>query len=267
MKIKHKSFAILELKAGEDDRTVEGWASTFGNKDAGNDVILPGAFTASLTGRTPKMLWQHDTNELIGIWDVAKETDRGLYVKGRFADTPRGNEAYTLAKMGALDSMSIGYSTLDYDYDPKTGTRTLKKVELWEVSLVTFPMNDQATITGVKAAAEDIDTAYDLLEQATGLCQAYAADGMQPTAETLGTVSQFIGQAMSLLGDDDADETDTTDGKAMPTRLALEKTLRKAGLSRGDAKGILAIGYPAIVEQRKAVGDPDAAHLFNQFKL
>src|SRR4051794_17799288 len=115
MQINHKSFAIHELKAGDDDRTVEGWASTFGNKDAGNDVILPGAFTASLSGRTPKMLWQHDTNELIGVWDVAQETDRGLYVKGRFADTPRGNEAYTLAKMGALDSMSIGYSTLDYD--------------------------------------------------------------------------------------------------------------------------------------------------------
>src|ERR1700710_1055678 len=180
MKIKHKSFA-LELKAEGDDRTVEGWASTFGNKDAGNDIIVPGAFRESLTVRKPKMLWQHDTGELIGMWDAATETEKGLYVKGRFADTPRGNEAYTLAKMGALDSMSIGYSTLDYEYDPKTNVRTLKQLELWEVSLVTFPMNEKATITTVKSATADIDAAYDLIEQANGMCEAYVAGGIDPT--------------------------------------------------------------------------------------
>ena len=205
MKMKHKSFA-LEIKADAEDRTVEGWASTFGNKDSGGDIIVPGAFADSLTTRMPKMLWQHDTGELIGVWDAAQETAKGLYVKGRFADTPRGNEAYTLAKMGALDSMSIGYSTMDYDYDPKTGVRTLKQLELWEVSLVTFPMNEQATITTVKAAAEDIEQAYDLLEQVTGICDAYSAGDMQPTAETLATVAQLNRQAMSLLGDDDAEE-------------------------------------------------------------
>src|SRR5689334_15127847 len=119
MKLKHMHFP-LQLKAEGEDRTVEGWASTFGNKDAGSDIILPGAFTESLTQRKPKMLWQHDTGELIGVWDAATETEKGLYVKGRFADTPRGNEAYTLAKMGALDSMSIGYSTIDASYDYET---------------------------------------------------------------------------------------------------------------------------------------------------
>jgi hypothetical protein len=265
MKITHKSFA-LELKAGEDDRTVEGWASTFGNKDAGNDIIVPGAFAQSLTARKPKMLWQHDTGELIGVWDAATETDKGLYVKGRFADTPRGNEAYTLAKMGALDSMSIGYSTLDYDYDPKANTRTLKKLDLWEVSLVTFPMNDQAAITTVKAVADDLDAAYDLLDQAAGICQAYSAGDMAPTAETLGTVSQFVQQAMALLADDAAEPGD--DAKSAHTPKTLERCLREAGLTRSQAKGLLAKGYTAIAPQREAVIETaELSTLFNQFKL
>jgi hypothetical protein len=130
-------------------------------------------------------------------------------------------------------------------------------------------MNEQSTITGVKAAAVDIDTAYDLLEQATGLCQAYSGDGMEPTAETLGTVSQFIGQAMALLGDDDADEPDTTEGdKAKPTPKSIERFLREAGLTRSQAKGLLAKGYTAIAPQREAATDTaELSTLFNQFKL
>jgi HK97 family phage prohead protease len=268
MKLKHKSFA-LEIKADGDDRTVEGWASTFGNKDSGNDIIIAGAFAKSLSQRPPKMLWQHDTNELLGVWDVAKETEKGLYVKGRFADTPRGNEAYTLAKMGALDSMSIGYSTVDASYDYDTGIRTLKELELWEVSLVTFPMNDQATITMVKAAAEDIDAAYDLLEQASGICDAYAGGDMTPTAETMATVSQLMRQAMSLLGDDDADEPDEGEGKSKLTPKQIERLLREAGMTRGDARGILAKGYEAIVAPREAGGQEleTLCKLFNQMKV
>src|SRR5258708_7655768 len=143
MKLKHKHFAIRDFKMDDEARTVEGWASTFGNKDSGSDIILSGAFAESLTARKPKMLWQHNSDELIGVWDAATETAQGLYVKGRFADTPRGNEAYTLAKMAALDSMSIGYSTIDYSYAPSKNVRTLKKLERWDVSRVTFPMTDR----------------------------------------------------------------------------------------------------------------------------
>ncbi len=255
MNIKHKHFAIRDFKTDDEARTVEGWASTFGNKDQGADIILPGAFTKSLATRNPKMLWQHNSDELIGVWDAAKETDRGLYVKGRFADTPRGNEAYTLAKMGALDSMSIGYSTLDYEYDPKTGTRTLKELELWEVSLVTFPMNEMATITNVKAAAEDVDAACDMLEQAAGMCDAYAAEGMTPTAETMATVCQMLRGAMGLLSDEGTDE-DTGEGKSKPaTERDLEKHLRDAGYSRTEAKKIVSEGYKALSKRRDGGAD------------
>src|SRR5262249_32836940 len=104
-----KQFA-LELKADAETRTIEGWASTFGNKDSDDDIIVPGAFADSIKVRTPKMLWQHRSDQVIGIWDEAKETQQGLYVKGHILDTTLGSDAYTLAKAGAIDSMSIGFS-------------------------------------------------------------------------------------------------------------------------------------------------------------
>ena len=267
MKMKHKHFAIHDFKMDDEARTVEGWASTFGNKDGGDDIILPGAFAESLTARKPKMLWQHNSDELIGVWDASTETKQGLYVKGRFADTPRGNEAYTLAKMGALDSMSIGYSTIDAVWDHDTGIRTLKKLELWEVSLVTFPMNERATITNVKSASQDIDDAYDLLEQASSICDAYTGGDMQPTPEMLGTVAQLTRRAMGLLGDEDDDEDDDG-GKSALTPKSIERFLREAGLTRSQAKGLLAKGYTAIAPQREAApGDSELTTLFNQFKL
>jgi uncharacterized protein len=264
MKIIHKQLHFHEVKTDDAARTVEGWASTFGNKDAGDDIILPGAFAASLTQRKPKMLWQHNTDQVIGVWDTAQETEKGLYVKGRILPTALGNDAYELAKAGAIDSMSIGYSTIDASMDYESGVRTLKTLDLWEVSLVTFPMNDKATITSVKAIADDIDSAYELLDQASGICDAYASGEMQPTPETLATVSQLTRQAMSLIC-----EPDDQDSKSRPTERAIEKRLRDAGLSRVDAKKLIAGGYKAIAPQRDA--DEQALnHLFsllNQFTV
>jgi HK97 family phage prohead protease len=257
MKITHKSFALREIKLDADTRTVEGWASTFGNKDSGDDIILKGAFSDSLKQRMPKMLWQHNTDQVIGVWDTAQETDQGLYIKGRILDTSLGNDAYKLALAGAIDSMSIGYSPVDVDYDYNTGVRTLKSVQLWEVSLVTFPMNDKAQITVVKAAADDIDNAYDLLEQCSGMCDAYASGDMQPTPETLATISQMLGQAMTLLGDADAEE-----GKHTPR--SVERALREAGLSKREARRFVAEAYQAIAPQRDA-DEQTLINLLNKF--
>lgn len=149
MELKH--FA-LELKADTDARTVEGWASTFGNVDSDNDIIAPGAFVDTLKTKMPKMLWQHRSDQVIGVWEEAKEVPQGLYVKGRILDTTLGEDAYKLAKAGAIDSMSIGFSIKSYVVDRESNTRTIQKIDLWEVSLVTFPANDMARIMGVKAA-------------------------------------------------------------------------------------------------------------------
>ncbi|CAN5261989.1 HK97 family phage prohead protease [soil metagenome] len=153
MEFKH--FRLHDVKADDAARTIEGWASTFGNVDSDDDVIVQGAFTKSLNAQMPKMLWQHNQTQPIGVWHTAQETDQGLFMKGEILPTTLGNDVYTLAKAGAIDSMSIGYGTKDFSMDRSTGVRTLKQVDLWEVSLVTFPANDQALITGVKSKPEN----------------------------------------------------------------------------------------------------------------
>lgn len=143
----------FDAKGVKDDGAFEGYASTFGNVDAGYDVVMPGAFSKSLAMRPAqhiKMLWQHDPAQPIGIWTDASEDSKGLFVKGKLLkDVAKGAEAYALMKAGVIDSMSIGYRTMEADFT-QSGVRQLKEVGLYEVSLVTFPMNDQATVTTVK---------------------------------------------------------------------------------------------------------------------
>jgi HK97 family phage prohead protease len=143
----------FDAKAVKDDGAFAGYASTFGNVDSGYDVVMPGAFANSLRERPCsqiKMLWQHDWTQPIGIWTKCQEDDKGLYVEGKILrDVQRGAEAYTLMKAGAIDSMSIGFKTLESDYT-SAGVRQLKEVGLMEISLVTFAMNEQATVTAVK---------------------------------------------------------------------------------------------------------------------
>lgn len=146
-----KTFSLaLDLKADTETRTVEGLGSVFHNTDQGGDVVLPGAFAKSIQARKPAMLWQHKADQVIGVWDEVRETPEGLFVKGRILPTQLGNDAYTLAQHGALKGMSIGYATKDSETDRKSGVRRLKELDLFEVSLVTFPMNDRAGITRVK---------------------------------------------------------------------------------------------------------------------
>jgi uncharacterized protein len=136
--------------------TFEGYGSVFGNKDLGNDVIEAGAFAKSLKKRKPqnvKLLYQHKSDMPIGVFDEIREDDHGLVVKGRLAlKTQAGAEAYELLKMGALDGLSIGFrvNPQQVSYDKRGGKRIIKEVDLMEVSLVTFPMNPQATVRSVK---------------------------------------------------------------------------------------------------------------------
>ena len=141
----------VEIKADAEARTIEGFGSVFGNVDQGGDIVLPGAFAKSIAARKPKMLWQHKSDHVIGVWDEVRETGEGLYMKGRLLKTTLGNDAYELAQHGAIDGLSIGYVTKDSEIDRKSGTRKLKALELHEVSLVTFPMNEKAGITRVKS--------------------------------------------------------------------------------------------------------------------
>ncbi|MFN0114566.1 MAG: HK97 family phage prohead protease [Paracoccaceae bacterium] len=147
---------------------IEGYASVFNAVDQGGDIVAKGAYARSLAelgtgGRRVKMLWQHDPAEPIGVWDEVREDERGLYVKGRIlTDVARGREAAALIANGAIDGLSIGYRTITAERDGK-GRRVLRDLDLWEVSLVTFPMLPEARV-GAKAGADfllDLATAFD----------------------------------------------------------------------------------------------------------
>lgn len=147
----------LDLKATGDDGTVEGYGSVFGVRDSYDDVIAAGAFQASLAahkkaGTMPAMLWQHDSGKPIGVWTDMVEDSKGLRIKGQLAlDTVLGKEAHALLKMGALNGLSIGFVSKQWAYDRETDIRTLTEIDLWEVSLVTFPANGAARVTNVKS--------------------------------------------------------------------------------------------------------------------
>lgn len=131
----------------------EGYASVFNVVDRGNDLILPGAFKQSLADRGAngiKFLWQHDPKEPVGILDEIYEDAKGLYVRGRLIlDVERAREAYQLLLAGALDGLSIGFHTLK-SKQRADGVRLLAQVDLWEISLVTFPMNQLARVSFFK---------------------------------------------------------------------------------------------------------------------
>jgi len=155
-----RKACALDLKAAPaEDGTFEGYASVFGVVDQGYDVVERGAFVKSLARRKPKMLWQHEMDKPIGVWDEVREDERGLYVKGRLlTDVAKGREALALLKAGALDSMSIGYRTVEATIEQ--GDRMIRKlleVDLFEISIVTFPMLPDAKVTGVKSITTERD--------------------------------------------------------------------------------------------------------------
>jgi HK97 family phage prohead protease len=149
---------VLQIKATGDDGTVEGYGSVFGVRDSYDDVIAGGAFAGSIKahkaeGTMPAMLWQHDASQPIGVWTDMTEDSKGLHIKGKLAlDTTKGKEAHALLKMGALNGLSIGFVSKQWGYDRETEVRTLTEIDLWEVSLVTFPANEKARVTNVKSA-------------------------------------------------------------------------------------------------------------------
>lgn len=163
----------FEIKGLTDDGTFEGYGSMFGGEpDAYGDVVVKGAFKKSISkgGRNGfgiAMLYQHDPKQPIGTWQMLKEDDQGLYVKGKLIrGVQKADEAYLLMKEKALRGLSIGYDTLDHEIveDKKRNTRTryLKEVNLWEISPVTFPALVRAQITNVKDAIRSAKNERDL---------------------------------------------------------------------------------------------------------
>jgi len=190
-------FASLALDEVEPDGSFSGYASLFGKVDLGKDVVERGAFANSLKERGPagiRMLYQHDPNEPIGTWTEISEDARGLFVRGRLArNVGRAREVLALMRAGALDGLSIGFRAVRAKRDRPGGVRRILEADLWEISVVTFPMLPGARIDTVKGRRR------------------------------LPTVRQF--------------ETWLT---------------RDAGLSRGEARTVIAAGFASLVRKRDA---------------
>jgi Escherichia/Staphylococcus phage prohead protease len=175
MMTRHETKSVAcDLKSVEADGTFSGYASRFHVADLGRDLVLPGAFRDSIArrgARGVKLLFQHDPAEPIGVWLELREDAGGLFVRGRILpEVERGREVLALMRAGALDGLSIGFRAVEGRADSKTGLRKLSKIDLWEISVVTFPMQPEARISAVKN--------FDRAQLAARL--RYAARAMHP---------------------------------------------------------------------------------------
>lgn len=196
-------FAGVKAGAVDEDGVFSGYASLFGVTDLAKDRVEKGAFVNSLKVRGAagiRMLFQHDPNEVIGQWLEIREDVRGLFVKGRLAtEVARAREVLALMRGQALDGLSIGFKTVRSAKDAANGTRRILEADLWEISVVTFPMLPSARVHDVKAA--------------------------QP----------------------------------FPTTREFETWLRRdAGLTRSEARGVIARGFATVRREREAAGSTQA---------
>lgn len=144
-----KTISPAEMRVSPEG-VFEGYASLFNTMDLGRDIVVPGAFRNTLQRRSPsgvKLLWQHDPREPIGTWLSLQEDNRGLRVVGQLnLAVARARDALALIQRAEVDGLSIGFRTEKAVRDPATGVRSLLALDLWEVSLVTFPMLPGARI-------------------------------------------------------------------------------------------------------------------------
>ncbi|MEZ5810875.1 MAG: HK97 family phage prohead protease [Rhizobiaceae bacterium] len=201
-----RKYAQLAIDDLEADGTFSGYASLFGEVDLGRDRVEPGAFAGSIARRGTagiRMLYQHDPALPIGRWHDIREDKRGLYVRGRLAlGVARAREVLDLMRDGALDGLSIGFRTVRSRKEARTGIRRVIEADLWEISVVTFPMLPGARVETVKAVGAP--------------------------------------------------------GEA-PTKREIERRLtRDAGLTRGQARALLAKGWSGLTCERDAASTPHA---------
>jgi HK97 family phage prohead protease len=138
----------------------EGYASLFGVADGAGDTVAPGAFAASLRRRGPsqvRLLYQHFAHAPIGVWEEISEDSRGLYVRGRLVpEVEQARDVRALLAAGAINGLSIGFRTVRAKRGPARNTRTLLEVELWEISVVTFPLLIGSSVTAIGASRPDL---------------------------------------------------------------------------------------------------------------
>lgn len=158
-KVRNFSFDVEDVdKAGH----FSGYGSVYNVIDSYREVVAPGAFANTLRkwqskGRLPPALWQHRSGEPVGPFTKMVEDERGLYVEGQLLvdDIQRAREARALMQAKAIDGLSIGFNVVIDEWDRDEELLTLKEIDLWEVSIVTFPANQESLITEVRGLFAD----------------------------------------------------------------------------------------------------------------
>lgn len=226
----------FEVKAVDEKGVFTGYGSVFGVKDSYDEIVAPGAFAESLaawkqSGRLPPVLWQHRAGEPVGPYLDMSEDAIGLHLKGQLLidDVQRAREARALMSAKAVNGLSIGFVTREDSYDRVTGIRTLKKVDLWEVSIVTFPANPAAQISTVKSAIGALNTLADVerhLREQHGVSKAEAV--------------ALVSHIKAIAGRSDSNSA----VDLLPGLEALQKSLR--GRSDSEQLGDLLPGLQAL---------------------
>ncbi len=203
---------------------VAGLASTWGGEpDSYGDVVVRGAFAESIAKRPTKLLYEH--MEPIGKQLSIEENDEGLFGRWSIVNTRAGEDAYKLAKAGVLDSLSIGYFTLEADYR-EDGVRLLRKVDLFEVSAVAIPANKNAVITDVKSLGRPFEQHSEIV---------------------LTTIKEWLARVKS------GSDLRATDGRAL-SEARKELLVAMSGSLRGAADGLDALLAPPSPPETINVG-------------
>ena len=150
-------LGVLEFKALGGERTFSCYGNVKGNIDHALDRVVDGAYRDSIAahkaaGTMPKFFWMHNPWDTpVGVWTAMEEDSKGLYMEGKFSNTPKGNELYELYKDNALDSFSIGYRVNDEKWNNSLGCNDLIKVDIREISAVTFACNEESRLVEIKS--------------------------------------------------------------------------------------------------------------------
>lgn len=225
---KHFSVPLTELKASDSDRTFEGYGAIFGNVDLGGDIVMRGAFSKSLAEHQrndslPLLFWMHDPTKVPGKWLEMREERDGLYVKGVLARTTLGDEVRELLRLKAVAGLSIGYSTVQGEYN-RDGHRQLTELKLHEVSVVSMPMNPRAQVSSAKLA----ETLTSVRDFEAVLRHAFGFSGRQAKRLATRTWDEFS-QTIHGAGADELESISTQleDATAIASLLAAAERIRR----------------------------------------
>ncbi len=228
-----KSFKFELENADETTGEFSGYAAVFGNIDSGGDIIERGAFTKTIAEDFDriKILSQHDSCELpIGKPLELREDEKGLFIRGKISDTQKGRDIRTLLKDGVLNELSIGYDSTDFEYDGELGVRHLKEVKLWEVSIVTWAMNEEAKIDEVKSLAEEIRT-----EIKSGKISRTKLDSLKPFISVLRELVDILSPFL----ESPAQEESSTQDNVVKQPSAKANNINTKGTKQTEKKGIV----------------------------